>query len=63
MSKSSIYTANTTPISVVVGGIIPLGNTVRRFGCNIIQDGNTIIIKGKGYFKVTTSFTVSPETA
>lgn len=60
MSKSAIYTAMNTPTSVAVGGILPLGTTIRRFGCNVAQDGNTIVIKGKGYFKVNVSATVAP---
>ena len=60
MSKSALYTAMTTPTSVLVGGIIPLGTTIRRFGCNVAQDGNTISIKGKGYFLVNVSITVAP---
>ena len=60
MSKSAIYTAMTTPTSVAVSGILPLGTTIRRFGCNVTQDGNTIIIKGKGYFLITASITAAP---
>lgn len=60
MSKSAIYTAMTTPTSVAVSGILPLGTTIRRFGCNVTQDGNTINIKGKGYFLVTASVTAAP---
>lgn len=61
MSKSAIYTAMTTPTSVNVGEIVPLGATIRRFGCNITQDGNTITIKGRGYFLVTASITTAPD--
>ena len=50
----------TTPTSVAVNGTVPLGMTIRRFGCNIAQDGNTISIKGKGYFIVTASITAAP---
>lgn len=60
MSKSAIYTAQTTPVAVTVGDLMPLGATIRRFGCAIVQDGNTITIKGNGYFKVTASATVAP---
>ena len=60
MSKSAIYTAMTTPTSVNVDEIVPLGTTIRRFGCNITQDGNTITIKGRGYFLVTASITAAP---
>ena len=60
MAKSALYTAMTTPTSVLVEGIIPLGATIRRFGCNVAQDGNTISIKGKGYFLVNVSITAAP---
>lgn len=61
MSKSAIYTAMTTPTSVAIGSTIPLGTTIRRFGCNIAQDGNAITVKGKGYFLVTASITAAPD--
>lgn len=61
MSKSAIYTALTTPTSVAVGSTVPLGTTIRRFGCNIAQDGNAITVKGKGYFLVTASITAAPD--
>ena len=60
MSKSAIYTAMTTPTSVAVNGTVPLGTTIRRFGCNVAQDGNAITVKGKGYFLVTASITAAP---
>ena len=60
MSKSAIYTAMTTPTSVAIGSTVPLGTTIRRFGCNVAQDGNTISIKGRGYFLVTASITAAP---
>ena len=60
MSKSAIYTAMTTPTSVAIGSTVPLGTTKRRFGCNIVQDGNAITVKGKGYFLVTASITAAP---
>ena len=63
MSKSALYTALTTPTSVSSGSIIPLGTTIRRFGCNVSQDGNTISIKGKGYFLVNVSVTAAPAAA
>lgn len=60
MSKSAIYTAMTTPTSVAIGSTVPLGTTIRRFGCNVAQDGNAITVKGKGYFIVTASITAAP---
>lgn len=61
MSKSAIYTAMTTPTSVAVGSTVPIGTTIRRFGCNIAQDGSAITVKGKGYFLVTASITAAPD--
>ena len=46
MSKSAIYTTNTSKPTVAVGGVVPVGVTTRRFGCNIKQDGNTITLCG-----------------
>lgn len=63
MSKSAIYTVNSTTTMVSPGEIIPLGSTVRRFGCNITQDGNTITLSGRGYYQVTATATVSPTAA
>lgn len=63
MSKSAIYTTNTSAPAVAVGGIIPVGNTARRYGCNIKQDGNTITLCGNGYYLVNVSATVTPSAA
>lgn len=63
MSKSAIYTANTSAPTVAVGGIIPVGNTTRRYGCNIKQDGNTITLCGNGYYLINVSATVTPSAA
>ena len=43
MSKSAIYTTNVSNPTVAVGGIVPVGSTTRRYGCNIRQDGVAII--------------------
>ena len=59
MSKSAIYTANTSAQTVAVNDIIPVGTTSRRFGCNIRQDGNTITLLGQGYYHVTVSATLA----
>lgn len=63
MSKSAIYTANTFAPTVSVGDIVPLGTTVRRFGCNVSQEGNAITLFGQGYYLVTVSATVTPSAA
>lgn len=63
MSKSAIYTAMTTPTAIAVGDLLPIGATVRRFGCSITQDGNTVTLRGSGYYKITVSATVEPTAA
>lgn len=63
MAKSAIYTAMTVPTAVAENGTIPLGGTIRRFGCNIAQDGNSIAVSGKGYFNISASITLAPTTA
>ena len=63
MSKSALYTANAASSAVAVGGIVPLGTTVRRFGCNAVQNGNNIAINGRGYFLVTASVVAEPTAA
>lgn len=63
MSKSAIYTTNTAAPTVAIGGIIPVGTTTRRYGCNVRQDGNTITLCGNGYYLVNVSATVTPTAA
>lgn len=63
MSKSAIYTTNTTNPTVAVGNIVPVGVTTRRYGPNIRQDGNTITLYGQGYYLVNISATVAPTAA
>lgn len=63
MSKSAIYTTNTTVPTITAGSVVPVGVTTRRFGCNVRQDGNTITLCGNGYYKVTAVATVTPAAA
>lgn len=63
MSKSAIYTTNVSNPTVPVGGIVPVGSTTRRYGCNIRQDGNAITLCGQGYYLVNASATVAPTAA
>ena len=63
MSKSAIYTTNTTAPTIAVDGIIPVGTTTRRYGCNVRQDGNAITLCGQGYYLVNVSATVTPTAA
>lgn len=61
--KSALYTAMQTPTAVAVNGVIPLGNLIRRYGCDISINGNAVNITGTGYYDVDTSVTVAPTAA
>lgn len=63
MSKSLIYTANTSAQNLAVNGIINPGTVVRRFGPNLALSGNAIQLAGAGYYDIETSFTVAPTAA
>ena len=60
MSKSAIYTANTTAQTVAAGGTIALGSIIRRFGCSVNLNGNGINLKDGGYYDVDVSVTAAP---
>ena len=63
MSKSAIYTTNVSNPTVAIGGIVPVGTTTRRHGCNVRQDGNTITLCGQGYYLINISATLAPSAA
>lgn len=59
MSKSAIYTSNTSTQALAVGSNVSLGTVIRRFGQNIRLDGDAIQITGGGYYVVDASFTIT----
>lgn len=64
--KSAIYTANTTAQTLPVGGTLALGSIIRRFGCDLNLNGNSITINGcndAGYYDVKASVTAAPTAA
>ena len=67
MSKSLIQVANTSiqPVTPVNGSpaIVDLGGTIRRYGCNLRQNGNSIEENGEGYYEIEGTITVAPTTA
>ena len=63
MSKSAIYTANTSAQNVAVNGIINPGTIIRRFGQNLGLSGNAIQIDGAGYYDIDVSITAAPTAA
>lgn len=64
MSKSLIQVANTSIQAVTPAtgspAIVSLGNTIRRYGCNLRQNGNSIEENGEGYYEIEGNITVAP---
>lgn len=52
MSKSILYTANTTAGVVPIGSSIPIGSVVRRYGNCINVNGSTINLTEAGYYDI-----------
>ena len=61
MSRSLIQTANTSPAPLAAGAQIPLGNVVRRFGCNCRLSGNAVELEGAGYYTIDAAITITPD--
>ncbi|MCH5211007.1 MAG: hypothetical protein J1F01_08610 [Oscillospiraceae bacterium] len=61
--KSAIYTVNSALPTIPVGGTIPAGTVIRRFGCNINLSGSGITLTGAGYYDVDASITAAPTAA
>lgn len=60
MCKSVLYTAMTTGTVVASGGIIPLGSVLRQYGRNCQLYGNSVLLKGSGYYDVKSTITFTP---
>lgn len=63
MSKSAIYMASASSSAVAVGETVPLGSTVRRFGCNLMGNGDAVTLRGAGYYLVSFNATLAPTAA
>lgn len=63
MSKSLIQTANPSPQTVALNGIISPGSVLRRYGCNCRLSGNAVEISGEGYYKISGTVSVAPTAA
>lgn len=53
--KSAIYAINTTATPVAIDGIIPLNETIRRFGQNLDRSAGVITARGRGYYEAFVS--------
>lgn len=63
MSKSAIYTVNSTDQILAAGSTIDLGSIIRRFGQNINLNGNNIVVSGAGYYNIDVQVTITGTTA
>ena len=63
MSKSLIYTVNTSVQELPINGVINPGTVIRRFGQNLNLSGNGIQVAGSGYYKIDANFTLAPTAA
>lgn len=61
--KAAIYTVNNTPVSVLAGGVVPMGAAVRRYGCGIELNGNSVQLGEAGYYDIEANLTVQPAAA
>ena len=63
MSRSLIQVANTSTQAITPGdapAIVSLGNVIRRYGCNLRLNGNSIEERGNGYYEIEGTITVAP---
>lgn len=60
MSRSAIYTANTSTQAIAINEIIQPGTVIRKFGNNLMLSGDAIRACGQGYYKINANFTLSP---
>ena len=63
MSKSLIQTVNQSSQTVAANSIIDLGSVIRRFGCNLRLNGNSVEVDGEGYYKIDCNVTLAPVAA
>lgn len=61
--SSAIYTVNQTQPTLADEAQIPFGSAIRRFGQQIRQDGDNIVLCASGYYDVNCSITVEPSVA
>lgn len=53
MSKSVLYSVNSTPQNYIANGtVINFGAPVRRYGQNIDISGGNVVVAGTGYYSV-----------
>lgn len=63
MTKSNIYMVNNNAVSVGENSNIPLGNIVRRYGCDIDGNSNGVNLKTCGYYYISGTITFTAPAA
>lgn len=63
MRRCALLTRGTSPVTVPVGGTVPLGTTVHRAGGSIVRTGDGIACRGAGYFDVSAKVVATPAAA
>lgn len=63
MARALLQTTNQTNQTVALNGIIGLGSTQRRFGCNCRLSGNAIELNGEGYYAIDVNVSITPTAA
>jgi len=63
MSRSGIYTVNSTTQTVADGGAVSLGSVIRRYGCDCQLSGNAILLVGAGYYDISVAIVAAPTAA
>lgn len=56
---SGIYTVYTGSTAIPTGGYLPAGTTVRRYGKNLAQAGDGILLDGAGYYLINANVAVT----
>lgn len=56
---SGIYTVYTGSTAVPTDGYLPAGTTVRRYGKNLAQAGDGILLDGAGYYLINANVVVT----
>ena len=56
---SGIYTVYTGSTAIPTGGYLPAGTTVRRYGKNLAQAGDGILLDGAGYYLINANVVVT----
>ena len=63
MGKSAIYAASSNASTVAAGGNVPIDGVVRRYGCALSLNGDSVTVAGGGCYSVSVALTAAPTAA